>query len=909
MNNGPTTNNGDMILLEELGGFTLNNNNVLTNNGFILIESGETLNNNAGGTINNNDGAEIDNEGELNNFGIIKNDGDIFTSNELNNKPGGVINNLGGGTGLIENDDEIVNEGTINNSGVITNFDIIENEEGGVINNQEDGFIEQFSEDSEGDINNFGTINNDGVIFMDDDSDIESFGSGVVNNNGVINNRGGLNTYDNAVLNNNAGGVITTSGTVCPDEICILGVTASSDDDITMENAGTINNAGIINIGPPDPGPSTDTPNLSTCDSGVTNNSGTINVKSGAILENAGTETFECASGDGVINNSESGTINVESGGEISNMGEGIINNSGDINNEAGESITNDATVNNKVTGIIDTRFGNIANLANGVIINEGLIKNNADTSIDNEGDIINQCTGVIEPDAPFDIDDGKTWNRSCNGILYSISENPSILEVDPTNGDEISSFTVSEAFSGLGLATNPLTGQLWGLAIFDDADDDKTFVFTSEPADETTAFVAFTDNGSLTDIAFDSSGTLFGITEEVDVAESTSSTLVEIDTSDGTTTVVCDLVKDDGFPDGVPNTIGFNFADGFLYRAVNEVNEGAFQKITDTSGEECVTLDQNTGGSGFGGNYQALTWGDDEEKFFTADNDATSLFDMIFAGLGWLVTDLGGFTQPNGEPGHTSHGLAFVPFEEPTVVFAKTSGNAGHEPPTIGKSLDGVRQVVECGISIDGECRTVTSGYHEEMELLQMLTSPHTISNTINCGKGVQYCNYIAVGFMGLTDDFNNPVMTVSASKDFAGDWTLGWYDPDDFISDPGDAVAGDIVFVPQIIDNYLLGTSFTIDFKNKDTGQLKLGIQVRDSYNGVRNFYFNEGVEFIDSDAYPNVDAVYDEPIEVDPLCFGQNVPDRNSCAFAKIKDWATANAEDALRQMMNGQYQYEQ
>ncbi len=50
-------------------------------------------------------------------------------------------------------------------------------------------------------------------------------------------------------------------------------------------------------------------------------------------------------------------------------------------------------------------------------------------------------------------------------------------------------------------------------------------------------------------------------------------------------------------------------------------------------------------------------------------------------------------------------------------------------------------------------------------------------------------------------------------------------------------------------------------------------MGIQVRDSYNGVRNFYFNEGVEFIDEDAYPAVESLYDAPVEVEPLCFGQN------------------------------------
>ncbi len=189
------------------------------------------------------------------------------------------------------------------------------------------------------------------------------------------------------------------------------------------------------------------------------------------------------------------------------------------------------------------------------------------------------------------------------------------------------------------------------------------------------------------------------------------------------------------------------------------------------------------------------------------------------------------------------------------------------------------------------------------------MLTSPHTISNTIHCAKGVQYCIYIAVGFMALTDDFNNPVMTVSASKDHLGDWTIDWDDPNDYISDPDDAAPAEITFVPQIIDNKLLGTSFTIDFKNKDTGQLKLGIQVRDSYLGVRNFYFNEGVEFKDADAYPAVQAAYDAPVDVEPLCFGQNNPDRNSCQFSKIKDWATQNAEETLKQMMGNQYEYEQ
>jgi len=59
-----------------------------------------------------------------------------------------------------------------------------------------------------------------------------------------------------------------------------------------------------------------------------------------------------------------------------------------------------------------------------------------------------------------------------------------------------------------------------------------------------------------------------------------------------------------------------------------------------------------------------------------------------------------------------------------------------------------------------------------------------------------------------------------------------------------------------------------------------------------------------FKDSDAYPKVETAYDAPIEVEPLCFGQNNIDRNSCAFAKIKDWTTRNAEETLKQMMCNQ-----
>jgi len=430
--------------------------------------------------------------------------------------------------------------------------------------------------------------------------------------------------------------------------------------------------------------------------------------------------------------------------------------------------------------------------------------------------------------------------------------------------------------------------------------------------------------------LAINSFGNMFATTVE---GSGTPSSLVQLDPVTGLVINDIGTITLDG--DGIKvKDLSFQPGSGILYGIVDIGLEDGLITIDINTAEATLvgflpSIDQSWGALAFApdGTLYATFRGDVGIGMATlSPNDAEVLsevdLDLFMDGLAVSPCDGTIYGDTGGETGETIYEIDFDTGEivESSAANAdagdlafiqlpRSGGSTGHEPPTIGKALDGVRQVVDCGISIDGQCRTVTSNYHEEMELLQMLTSPHTISNTIFCDKGVEYCNYIAVGFMGLTDDFNNPLMTVSASKDHSGDWTLGWYDPDDYIADPSDPVTGDIVFVPQIIDNKLLGTSFTIDFKNKDTGQLKMGIQVRDSYNGVRNFYFNEGVEFIDEDAYPAVVALYDAPIEVEPLCFGQNNADRNSCAFAKIKDWATENAEEALRQMTNGQYQYEQ
>jgi len=402
--------------------------------------------------------------------------------------------------------------------------------------------------------------------------------------------------------------------------------------------------------------------------------------------------------------------------------------------------------------------------------------------------------------------------------------------------------------------------------------------------------------------------GVAFGPNGGFFATEGTTQTLYTIDMITGVKTTV-------GGVNNIGN-IGFT-ADNIQFDTGS--SPARFLSLTAASPDSILSIDPTTGvGTKLSQlinatdktlitlNGCALAKNPQDGRWFTVSRSANPIHLFEVDVSNGEVTSIGDLNQNAAIASANICGLAF---EEQFVSLSTSSGGVGHEPPTIGKSLDGVRQIVDGGISVDDQTWTVTQGYHQEFELLQMLSSPHTISNVIHCAKGVLHCNYIAVGFMLLTDDFNNPVMTVSASKDHLGAWTLGWYDPADFISDPGDATPGNIVFVPQIIDNNLLGTSFTIDFKNKDTGQLKLGIQVRDSYGGVRNFYFNEGVQFIDADAYPAVETAYEAPVEVESLCFGQNNPDRNSCQFAKMKDWATQNAEETLKQMMGNQYEYEQ
>ena len=82
---------------------------------------------------------------------------------------------------------------------------------------------------------------------------------------------------------------------------------------------------------------------------------------------------------------------------------------------------------------------------------------------------------------------------------------------------------------------------------------------------------------------------------------------------------------------------------------------------------------------------------------------------------------------------------------------------------------------------------------------------------------------------------------------------------------------------------------------------------LEVRDSEDGVQITILNEGIEIKDAHAYPYVETAFEAPLKVESLCIGEDVMHRHTCAFDKVKEWATNNAEETMRQILNNEYTY--
>jgi len=230
-------------------------------------------------------------------------------------------------------------------------------------------------------------------------------------------------------------------------------------------------------------------------------------------------------------------------------------------------------------------------------------------------------------------------------------------------------------------------------------------------------------------------------------------------------------------------------------------------------------------------------------------------------------------------------------------LLVGEGSGRA-YQGPTIGNDNNG-KLIVTCGVAFGSTCFDMTSLFHYELKLYEMMSGTHTISITSYCARGVNECNYVGIGIMPYSENMNNPTWKIEIHRDHLGNLTPVTFDPEGFL--------GEVTITTQIVDGKFLLVSFTIEFKNKDTGPMKFVVEVRDVKGGVQVTEMNEGIRIRDADAYPYIETAFEEPLEIEPLCIGEDATDRYTCAFKKVQDWATKNAEETLRQMQNNEYIY--
>jgi len=226
-------------------------------------------------------------------------------------------------------------------------------------------------------------------------------------------------------------------------------------------------------------------------------------------------------------------------------------------------------------------------------------------------------------------------------------------------------------------------------------------------------------------------------------------------------------------------------------------------------------------------------------------------------------------------------------------ILEPKCAGNGdSHQNPTIGITSWGL-QVVENGICIDIRCWTVTTNYNQDFDLVELLSdSTHTISVTIFCQNGVSKCNYVAFGVSPYGTNINDSVWKIILQKDHQGKWSMTVIDPDGYL--------GDVTSTTQIVnDEKHLAASITALFKKPTPGMI-LNVETRDSGGGYQDYKFNDGIAIKDVYAYPVIEASYEEPLEIEPLCLNENPNKRYTCAFEKVREWTIKNAEKALSQI---------
>jgi hypothetical protein len=231
---------------------------------------------------------------------------------------------------------------------------------------------------------------------------------------------------------------------------------------------------------------------------------------------------------------------------------------------------------------------------------------------------------------------------------LFSIAsqgDNPHLLrEIDPntavTIGSVVINYPAGTVLGGTGLATNPVTGELYALLRI--MGQTGRELVTIDP--DTGATVDIGNTGAqFASLAFDATGTLYGVTGEGGAAPET---LFTISTTDATSSPVLPLGNG-----GDGEALGFNPVDGFLYHASGHTGADVFFERINLSTLAVTNIP--VGGTALTDEEtQALTFWPSRGVFLWKQNHGIGpLFAVTADGVPTLIGDLD----------HQSKGLAFV--------------------------------------------------------------------------------------------------------------------------------------------------------------------------------------------------------------------------------------------------------
>jgi len=185
------------------------------------------------------------------------------------------------------------------------------------------------------------------------------------------------------------------------------------------------------------------------------------------------------------------------------------------------------------------------------------------------------------------------------------------------------------------------------------------------------------------------------------------------------------------------------------------------------------------------------------------------------------------------------------------------------------------------------------------------------TITLTAYFPAGADRASFASIGAAPPGGDANNAIWNVAAVR-------VGSTDQWKVVSTDDGGILGSATVTVQKVDANIVVFTFTIQshaaasFGTADGNVLAsednliLLSEIRDNRgNNVRNM-FNHGFFVHDIYAYPEVHADFEAPVAVEKLCLNEDVTDRNTCAFDKVKDWTIAQAEQTLAEMYGQDFQ---